>query len=107
MSTKTANIEKSTIDEVDSEESPQSSAYPEWTDSARDPSVYYASNAQLDICDVVNLIQDQDEDEPRLGVVMGLYHGPYVPEALCILWPDGSISKHFPEHLKKVGPIDR
>ena len=79
MSTKTANITKDVIDEVDSEESAQ----------ITDTSVYYASNAQLDICDVVRLIEDQDEDAPRLGVVMGLYHGPFVPEALCILLPDG------------------
>ena len=95
MGSKTASIEKSTIDEVDSEECAQIS----------DPSVFYASNAQLDICDVVLLRQDQDEDAPRLGVVMGLL---YFKEArtLAVLWPDGSITKHFPETLKKVGPIE-
>lgn len=97
MSTKTANIEKEIIDDVDSEESAQ----------VPDLSVYYASNAQLDICDVVLLREDQDDDAPRHGVVMGLYHGPFGAPVLCVLWPDGSISKHFPEHLKKVGPIDR
>ena len=97
MSTKTANIEKTTIDEVDSEESAQSS----------DPSIYYVSNAQLDICDVVLLKQDQDEDAPRAGVVMGLFRGDGVPGTLAVLWPDGSITSHFPEALIKVGPIDK
>ena len=97
MSAKPANIKKTTIDEVDSEESAQIS----------DASVYYASNAQIDICDVVLLRQDQDEDAPRLGVVMGLFHRDGVPGTLAVLWPDGAITKHFPESLKKVGPIDR
>ena len=94
MSAKTANIEKTTIDEVDSEESAQSS-------------VFYISNAQIDICDVVLLKEDQDDDAPRAGVVMGLFHGDGVPGTLAVLWPDGSITKHFPESLRKVGPIDR
>jgi len=96
MSTKTANIKKTTIDEVDSEESAQSSG----------SSIYYVSNAQLDICDVVLLKQDQDEDAPRAGVVMGLFRGDGVPGTLAVLWPDGSITSHFPEALTKVGPID-
>ena len=95
MGSKTASIEKSIIDEVDSEECAQIS----------DPSVFYASNAQLDICDVVLLRQDQDEDAPRLGVVMGLIYFEKA-RTLAVLWPDGSITKHFPEALKKVGPID-
>ena len=94
MSAKTANIEKTTIDEVDSEESAQSS-------------VFYISNAQIDICDVVLLREDQDDDAPRAGVVMGLFRGDGVPGTLAVLWPDGSITKHFPESLRKVGPIDR
>ena len=97
MSTKTANIEKDIIDEVDSEECAQ----------ITDSSVYYASNAQLDICDVVLLREDQDDDAPRAGVVMGLFRGDGVPGTLAVLWPDGSITKHFPECLKKVAPIDR
>ncbi len=97
MSAKTANIEKTTIEEVDAEESAQ----------IPDTSVYYATNAQLDICDVVLLREDQDDDAPRAGVVMGLFHGDGVPGTLAVLWPDGSITKHFPESLRKVGPIDR
>jgi len=97
MSTKTANIKKSTVDEVDSEECAQIS----------DPSVFYVSNAQLDICDVVLLREDQDEDAPRAGVVMGIFHGDGVPGSLAILWPDGSITKHHPDALAKVGPIDK
>ena len=97
MSTKTANIKKDTINEVDSEECAQ----------IPDTSVYYVSNAQLDICDVVLLREDQDDDAPRAGVVMGLFRGDGVPGTLAVLWPDGSITKHFPEALIKVGPIDR
>ena len=96
MSTKTANIKKDIIDEVDSEESAQ----------IPDHSVFYVSNAQIDICDVVLLREDQDDDAPRAGVVMGIFRGDGVPGTLAILWPDGSITKHFPESLKKVGPID-
>ena len=94
MSAKPANIKKTTIDEVDSEESAQIS----------DASVYYASNAQIDICDVVLLRQDQDEDAPRLGVVMGLFHRDGVPGTLAVLWPDGSITSHYPDALRKVRP---
>ena len=94
MGSKTANIEKTTIDEVDSEESAQSS-------------VFYISNAQIDICDVVLLKEDQDDDAPRAGVVMGLFHGDGVPGTLAVLWPDGSITKHHPDSLTKVGPIDK
>ena len=97
MGSKTASIEKSIIDEVDSEECAQIS----------DHAVFYASNAQLDICDVVLLREDQDEDAPRAGVVMGLFHGDGVPGSLAVLWPDGSITKHHPDSLTKVGPIDK
>ena len=97
MSTKTANIKKNTIDEVDSEECAQIPDHP----------VFYVSNAQIDICDVVLLKEDQDDDAPRAGVVMGLFRGDGVPGTLAVLWPDGSITKHFPESLRKVGPIDR
>ena len=97
MSVKTASIKKTTIDDVDSEESAQIS----------DTSVFYVSNAQLDICDVVLLREDQDEDAPRAGVVMGIFHGDGVPGSLAILWPDGSITKHHPDALTKVGPIDK
>ena len=97
MSVKTANIKKTTIDDVDSEESAQIS----------DSSVFYVSNAQLDICDVVLLREDQDEDAPRAGVVMGIFHGDGVPGRLAVLWPDGSITKHHPDSLTKVGPIDK
>ena len=97
MSVKTANIKKSTIDEIDSEESAQ----------IPDPSVFYISNAQIDICDVVLLREDQDDDAPRAGVVMGLFRGEGLPGAVAVLWPDGSITKHFPEALRTVGPIDK
>ena len=95
MSAKSANIEKNTIEEVDSEECAQIS----------DHSVFYVSNAQLDICDVVLLKEDQDENAPRAGVIMGLFYLQST-RALAVLWPDGSITKHFPEVLIKVGPID-
>ena len=91
MSSQTANIEKSIIDEVDSEECAQ---FP-----------FYRSIDQLDIMDIVHLRYDQDEDAPRHGVVMGVFYFEKA-RTLAVLWPDGSITKHFPESLKKVGPID-